>query len=143
MKTDTPKTDAEAKQAWLSATNRVQQVPADFARKLERELREAQAQLQWFMENQNQIAMDVMRPVQEENARLRERERLCETMDKAEKLALIRALQEIRDEVGLIGDGVSPRQIVEAVKIRLSNVSRQRPLPAERTPENHNQRDSG
>jgi seryl-tRNA synthetase len=66
MKTDTPKTDAEAKQAWLSATNRVQQVPADFARELERELQEAQAKLQWFMENQNQIAMELMRPAQEE-----------------------------------------------------------------------------
>jgi len=51
-----------------------------------------------------------------ELARLREREKLCETMDKAEKLALIRALQEIRDEVGLLGDGVSPRQIVDAVR---------------------------
>ena len=51
-----------------------------------------------------------------EVARLREREKLCETMDKAEKLALIRALQEIRDEVGLLGDGVSPRQIVKAVR---------------------------
>jgi len=49
--------------------------------------------------------------------RLREREKLCETMDKAEKLALIRALQEIRDEVGLLGDGVTPRQIVEAVRV--------------------------
>lgn len=56
-----------------------------------------------------------------EVARLREREKLCETMDKAEKLALIRALQEIRDEVGLFGDGVSPRQIVEAVRSRMSN----------------------
>jgi len=47
---------------------------------------------------------------------LRERERLCESVDKAEKLALIRALQEIRDEIGLIGDGVSPAQIVAAVR---------------------------
>jgi hypothetical protein len=51
-----------------------------------------------------------------EVSRLREREKLCETIDKAEKLALIRALQEIRDELGLLGDGISPRQIVEAVR---------------------------
>jgi len=50
-----------------------------------------------------------------ENQRLLEREKMCETMDKAEKLALIRALQEIRDAVGLLGDGVSPREIVAAV----------------------------
>lgn len=51
-----------------------------------------------------------------EVARLRQREKLCETMDAAEKLSLIRALQEIRDETDLIGDGVSPREIVEAVR---------------------------
>ena len=55
-----------------------------------------------------------------DNQRLLEREKMCETMDKAEKLALIRALQEIRDAVGLLGDGVSPREIVAAV-ISLSN----------------------
>ena len=66
---------------------------------------------------------DEVKKLQQENARLKEREKLCETMDEAEKLALIRALQEIRDEVGLLGDGVSPRQIVDAVKIRLSNVN--------------------
>lgn len=48
--------------------------------------------------------------------RLVEREKLCPTIDQAEKLALIRALQEIRDEVGLFGDGVSPKQIVDAVR---------------------------
>ncbi len=63
---------------------------------------------------------DEVKKLQQEVARLKEREKLCETMDEAEKLALIRALQEIRDEVGLLGDGVSPRQIVEAVKVRLS-----------------------
>ena len=46
---------------------------------------------------------------------------MCETMDQAEKLALIRALQEIRDEVGLLGDGVSPKQIVEAVRSMKAN----------------------
>jgi len=59
--------------------------------------------------------------LERENERLLEREKMCETMDKAEKLALIRALQEIRDAVGLLGDGVSPREIVAAV-ISLSNV---------------------
>jgi len=66
---------------------------------------------------------DEVKKLQRENARLKEREKLCETMDEAEKLALLRALQEIRDEGGLLGDGVSPRQIVEAVRIRLSNAS--------------------
>ena len=68
----------------------------------------------------NVSLFDEVKKLQRENARFKERERLCETMDKAEKLALIRALQEIRDAVGLLGDGVSPREIVEAV-IRLSN----------------------
>lgn len=70
---------------------------------------------------------DEVKKLQQENARLKEREKLCETMDEAEKLALLRALQEIRDEVGLFGDGVSPRQIVEAVKSRLSNVKADSP----------------
>lgn len=48
--------------------------------------------------------------------RLVEREKLCATINEAEKLALLRALQEIRDEVGLFGDGVSPKQIVDAVR---------------------------
>lgn len=64
---------------------------------------------------------DEVKKLQQEVARLKEREKLCETMDDAKKLALIRALQEIRDEVGLLGDGVSPRQIVEAVRICMSN----------------------
>jgi hypothetical protein len=66
--------------------------------------------------NREQVGSDDLFALRAEVARLREREKLCETMDKAEKLALIRSLQEIRDEVGLIGDGVSPRQIVEAVR---------------------------
>lgn len=52
-----------------------------------------------------------------ELALYKERQKQCATMDEAEKLALIRALQEIRDAVGMIGgDGVSPKQIVEAVR---------------------------
>jgi hypothetical protein len=50
-----------------------------------------------------------------ELARLREREKLCPTLDEARKIALIRALQEVRDVVGLLGDGVSPKEIVAAV----------------------------
>lgn len=72
---------------------------------------------------------DEVKKLQQENARLKEREKLCETMDEAEKLALLRALQEIRDEVGLFGDGVSPRQIVEEVRVRLSNASAEQPGP--------------
>lgn len=52
--------------------------------------------------------------------RLQEREKKCGTMDQAEKIALIRALQEIRDAIGMFGD-VSPHQIVDAVKIRFEN----------------------
>lgn len=55
--------------------------------------------------------------------RLRERERLCPTIDEAQKLALLRALQEIRDETDLLGDDVSPRQIVEAVRRMKSNLT--------------------
>jgi hypothetical protein len=71
----------------------------------------------------NVSLFDEVKNLQQEVARFKEREKLCETMDEAEKLALIRALQEIRDEVGLFGDGVSPRQIVDAVRVRMSNAS--------------------
>ena len=63
--------------------------------------------------------------------RYREREKMCETMDQAEKLALIRALQEIRDEVGLLGDGVSPKQIVEAVRSMKANAADEPHRPGE------------
>jgi hypothetical protein len=58
---------------------------------LECELREAQAKLRWFMQNQNQIAMDVIKPVEEENARLREH------MTEAWKLVNAMAGQEYWD----------------------------------------------
>lgn len=64
----------------------------------------------------NVSLFDEVKRLQQENSLLKEREKLCETMDRAEKLALIRALQEIRDAAGLLGDGVSPSQIVEAVR---------------------------
>lgn len=57
--------------------------------------------------------------------RLVEREKLCATIDEAEKLALLRALQEIRDEVGLFGDGVSPKQVVDAVRRLKANTDYQ------------------
>jgi len=48
----------------------------------------------------------------------------CITMDEAEKMALIIALQEIRDAVGLTGgDEVSPKQIVEAVRACLKKTT--------------------
>ena len=68
---------------------------------------------------QEQINVDLFdqcKRLQAENANYKEREKLCESIDEAEKLALIRALQEIRDSVGLIGDGVSPKDIVEKTK---------------------------
>ena len=37
---DTPRTDAVANKAWISADKQVEQVPADFASTLERELNE-------------------------------------------------------------------------------------------------------
>ena len=54
--------------------------------------------------------------LQEEVNRLREREKHCATLDEAEKLALIRGYQEIRDAIGLLSDDVSPREIVAKVK---------------------------
>lgn len=77
----------------------------------------------------NVSLFDEVKKLQREVARLKEREKLCETMDEAEKLALIRALQEIRDEVGLLGDGVSPRQIVDAVRSLKANIASHRSLP--------------
>jgi hypothetical protein len=59
---------------------------------------------------------DMLKTAKREIENLHAREKMCETMDKAEKLALIRALQEIRDAVGLLGDGVSPREIEAAVR---------------------------
>ena len=47
--------------------------------------------------------------------RLRDREKHCPTMDEAEKVALLRALQEIANLVGLTVEN-SPRETVEAVK---------------------------
>jgi hypothetical protein len=67
------------------------------------------------------VRCDDLFALRAELSRYCEREKLCETMDQAEKLALIRALQEIRDEVGLLGDGVSPRQIVDAVRKMKAN----------------------
>jgi hypothetical protein len=79
---DTPRTDAETCRDEMDHVDTdfgpfapSDTVPADFAREIERELEEAQAKLRWFMQNQNQIAMDVIRPVEEENARLRQLER--------------------------------------------------------------------
>lgn len=72
-------------------------------------------------EGQPQVGSDELFALRAELRRYREREKLCQTMDQAEKLALIRALQEIRDEVGLLGDGVSPRQIVDAVRRMKAN----------------------
>jgi hypothetical protein len=48
---DTQRTDAESKLAWKDAINRVEQVPSDFARTLERELNEAKV----FAETQRQL----------------------------------------------------------------------------------------
>jgi hypothetical protein len=69
---DTPRTDAHQAASLRSGGRSVALGENAYwlCRKLERELRGAQARLQWFRENQNQIAMDVMRPVEEENARL-------------------------------------------------------------------------
>lgn len=62
-----------------------------------------------------------------EVAKLTEREKHCATMDQAQKLALIRALQEIRDALGAQGgDELSPRQIVEAVREQSAEVARLR-----------------
>jgi hypothetical protein len=51
----------------------------------------------------------------QEYRRLKERERKCPTMLESEARALVRALQEIRDELHMM-ECASPRQIVEAVR---------------------------
>lgn len=52
---------------------------------------------------------------------LRHRVRWCETADESEKMALIRALQEIAEAVGLSPTEASPRQTVEAVRLMANN----------------------
>lgn len=54
--------------------------------------------------------------LEKEYKKLQERERHCPTMDEAEKVALLKALQEIAEAVGLNPMIHSPRQTVEAVK---------------------------
>jgi len=67
-----------------------------------------------------------IRALQAEVKRLKNRQSQCETMDEAEKLALIRALQEIRDAIGMIGgDRVSPKQIVDEVRRMCATVESQ------------------
>lgn len=44
-----------------------------------------------------------------------DREKKCATLDEAEKIALIRALQEIGNIVGFLGAEHSPKELVEAV----------------------------
>ena len=95
----TPRTDAEEMQRGGDGAY-YDYVKADFARELERELQEAQAKLQWFMENQNQIAMDVIRPVEEENARLRRLLRLAVRQDGGD-----RSGSWYDDAVKILGEG--------------------------------------
>lgn len=62
-----------------------------------------------------------------EVARLNEREALSDTLDKGQKLALIRALQEIRDAMDMLGGNtLSPREIVEAVVLRVGELAQAR-----------------
>jgi hypothetical protein len=49
-----------------------------------------------------------------EVARLKQREHICETMDQAEKIALVRALQECAEALGL-GNNPTPADVVKAV----------------------------
>ena len=52
--------------------------------------------------------------------RLAYRERKCESMDEAEKFALVRAIQEIAHSLGMTDEN-SPREIVERVKLLSEN----------------------
>jgi hypothetical protein len=89
---DTPRTDVIERAEWPEGDPALGEDRAiNLCRELERELQEAQAKLQWFMQNQNQIAMDIIRPVQEENAMLRE------SMQEAWKLVNAMAGQEYWD----------------------------------------------
>ena len=49
-----------------------------------------------------------------EVSRLKQRERMCATMDQAEKIALVRALQECAEALGL-GNNPTPADLVKAV----------------------------
>jgi len=68
---DTPETDERATFR-PNDDGMTDWVMAEFARELERVLIEANTKLQEFQENHNTIAMAIIRPVEEENARLRE-----------------------------------------------------------------------
>lgn len=50
-----------------------------------------------------------------EVARLKQREHICETMDQAEKIALVRALQECAEALGIGDTNPSPAALVAAV----------------------------
>jgi hypothetical protein len=52
--------------------------------------------------------------LEEEVSRLKQRERTCATMDQAEKMALVRALQECAEALGL-GNNPAPADVVKAV----------------------------
>lgn len=61
-------------------------------------------------------AAETENPMESELDILRHRVKWCETSDEAEKMALIRALQEISQAVGISATKFSPEQIVDAVK---------------------------
>lgn len=50
-----------------------------------------------------------------EVTRLKQRERICETMDQAEKIALVRALQECAEALGISDTNPTPAALVAAV----------------------------
>ena len=54
------------------------------------------------------------------------RERTCATMDMAEKVALVKAIQKIARAVGLTDDN-SPREIVERVELLSENTETRQP----------------
>ena len=64
-----------------------------------------------------------------EVARLKRRERACATMDEAEKIALVRALQECAEVLGIGGTNPSPAALVEAVHAAAKRIAE---LEAER-----------
>lgn len=61
------------------------------------------------------LAGDFAVVIAEKMADLTDRERRCPTMDEAEKVALLRAIQEITRLVGLDNDN-SPKDAVDAVR---------------------------
>lgn len=107
---DTPRTAAVAVRAGELYPG-ARAVPLKDAQRMEIELKAGHAELaEALKESQRELA-----ETKAELELLHDRERKCPTMDYSEKVALVRALQEIAISAGLSPTEASPAQIVKAV----------------------------